>query len=222
MPKDVAIVLSNGSVNSAVCTALAAQKYRVVMLYIESDAAGRPRARQAYEQQVAHFKPFREHALAMPFLGNLEGAAPMSAAVQAADPRVAPSVTPLLVDLLPHVGVAARFAIHYSASAVYLGLRVGGHADELAQATEFVQVWQELLQMTCGQPDLEIQTPLLELEAWQVVDAGSNVSAPFERTWSCAEEGPEPCWNCRACRAREAAFQQAAKPDPLRSPVGRR
>lgn len=221
MPKDVAIVLNNGSVNSAVATALAAQKYRVVMLYIESTAGGRPRARQAYEAQVAHFKPYREHTLPMSFLGNLEGATITSAA-ETVDPRVAPTVTPLLVDLLPHLAVASRFAIHYASSAIYLGLRIGGHTDELAQATEFVQIWQEMLQLTCGQPELDVHTPLLELEAWQVIDVGVNLSAPFERTWSCSEEGPEPCWSCRTCRAREAAFQQAAKPDPLRSAVGRR
>lgn len=71
--------------------------------------------------------------------------------------------------------------------------------------------------MTCGQPDLDVVAPLMEHEAWQVVDVGTNVSAPFDRTWGCTEPGPEPCWACRGCRTREAAFQQAAKPDPLKA-----
>ncbi|HEX4124774.1 MAG TPA: 7-cyano-7-deazaguanine synthase, partial [Tepidisphaeraceae bacterium] len=58
---------------------------------------------------------------------------------------------------------------------------------------------------------------LLELEAWQVVDLGFQVSAPLERTWSCEDTGTEACWACRGCRARESAFQQAGKPDPLRT-----
>src|SRR5579863_8612236 len=97
-------------------------------------------------------------------------------------------------------------------------MRIGPGADELSQATEYFQIWNELLEMPCGKPDLEIQTPLLELEPWQVVDVGFNVSAPLERTWSCQETGTEPCWTCSGCRAREAAFQQAAKMDPLRAP----
>ena len=36
MAKDLAIVLNSGSVNSAVATALAAQKYRVVLLHGEA------------------------------------------------------------------------------------------------------------------------------------------------------------------------------------------
>jgi 7-cyano-7-deazaguanine synthase len=64
--------------------------------------------------------------------------------------------------------------------------------------------------------DVMIETPLLELERWQVIDAGVQVATPFEKTWSCVEEGSEPCWACRGCRERESAFQQAGKPDPLR------
>lgn len=214
MPKDLAIVLNNGSVNAAVVTALAAQRFRVVMLYAETSGQPAVRARSAYEQQVAHFKPYREHTLPMAFLGGLGGMGPaMSTA--AVDPRQHSSVAPQLLELVPLVSVAARFAVHYSANALYFGLRVGPNGDELAQATEFVQVWQEMLQMTCGQPELEILAPLLELEPWQVVDVAFNVATPLDRTWSCLENTPEPCWACAGCRAREAAFQQAAKPDPL-------
>ena len=55
-----------------------------------------------------------------------------------------------------------------------------------------------------------------ELDPWQVIDVGFQVSAPFERSWSCTEDAGEACWACRGCRAREAAFVQAGKPDPLR------
>jgi 7-cyano-7-deazaguanine synthase len=222
MAKDIAIILNNGSLNAAVTTALAAQRYRLVTLFAETGPEPAQRSRAAYEQQVAHFKPYREHTLAMPFLASLAGAEQKgpTAAAAAADPRVPVSITPLLVELVPLLAAAARFAVHYSANAIYSGLRVGGHGDELSQATEFIQVWQELLQMTCGQTDLDVVAPLLELDPWQVVDVGYNVSAPFDRTWSCSEEGPEPCWACQACRAREAAFQQAAKPDPLRKKAG--
>jgi 7-cyano-7-deazaguanine synthase in queuosine biosynthesis len=227
MAKDLAIILNNGGVNSAVTTALAAQKYRPILLYAETAQAEGTRARAAYDQQVAHFKPYREHTLSMPFLAAVEGhrpgpgsAAPSSSASAAtADPRQQAPLGPQMIELLPLVATAIRFAAHYQAAAVYLGLRVGPRGDELSQATEYVQVWNELVQMPCGQSELELATPLLELEPWQVVDLGFQVAAPFERTWSCVAEGErgEPCWACRGCRTRESAFQQAAKPDPLRT-----
>jgi 7-cyano-7-deazaguanine synthase in queuosine biosynthesis len=222
--KDLAIVLNNGSINSAVAAALAAQKYRLVFLHAEVAQQPGSRVRAAYDQQVAHFKPFREHTLPMPWLTAMQptGRAATAAATQThTDPRMHAPMGPQLVDLLPLVAAAARFAAHYSAAAIFLGLRVGPHGDGLAQATEYVQVWNELLQMPCSQPELEVQAPLLELEPWQVVDLGFQVAAPFERTWSCTEDGSEACWACRGCRGREAAFQQAGKPDPLRAVKGR-
>ena len=216
MAKDLAIILNNGGVNAAVAAALAVQKYRPIFVYADTQVGGRPAMKAAYDQQVAHFKPFREHTLSMPFFASNDGVHAATAAAGTADPRVQAPLGPQMVRLLPLVAAAVRFAADYQAAAVYLGLRVGPKGDELAQATEYVQVWNELVQMPCAQTELEVVAPLLELEPWQVVDLGFNVAAPLDRTWSCEGDGPDPCQACRGCRARDAAFQQAAKPDPLR------
>ena len=218
MAKDLAIVLNNGSVNSAVATALAAQRHRVVMLFAQTSAddngAASDGPRAAFDRQVAHFKPYRDHVLDLSFLADArDGDRPTAPPV---DPRQAPPVGPRLTDLVPLVGIALRFAAHHQAAAVHLGLRVGPGGDALVSATEFGQVFTELAQLPCGLADLTVELPLLELEAWQVVDVGAQAGVPFDRTWSCERPGPEACWACAGCRAREAAFQRAAKPDPLR------
>jgi len=212
MAKDLAIILNNGTVNSAVVTALAAQKYRPVMVHIEQAPATASRARAAYDQQVAHFKPYREHSIS---LATSAHPTPEKKA-SAADQRQATPLAPRLQELLPMLALAAGFGAAYHASAIYLGLRVGPDGDDLAQATEFGQIWNELLQLPCALPELEITMPLLELEPWQVIDLGFQVAAPFEKTWSCVEEAGEPCWACVGCRAREQAFERTGRPDPLR------
>jgi 7-cyano-7-deazaguanine synthase in queuosine biosynthesis len=221
MAKDLALILNSGSLNSAIATALAAQRYRPILVYV--DVAGGPgpatRFKGAYDQQVAHFKPYREHTLAMPFLSMLQSQQATATATHV-DPRSSGLLAPQLVQLLPLVAAAVPLAAHYKASTIYLGLRVGPGADDLARATEFVQVMNEMVQLPCGQTDLEVQAPLLELEAWQVVEVGVQVSAPLDKGWSCLEGTAEPCGICRGCRNREAAFQQAGKLDPLR-PVKR-
>ena len=221
MSKDLAIVLNNGSINSAVATAIAAQRYRLVMLHMvwgsqEDEAEQATRGRVAFDQQTAHFKPYREHVLEMSFISQLNTPAAPKRTADGADLRPESRLSAPLLDLLPLVACAARFAVHHQAAAIYLGLRVGPAVDELAQATEYVQIWQDLIQLPCGITDLELSAPLLEMEPWQVVDLGFQLNVPFERTWSCMGDGGEPCWACRGCRARESAFQQAAKPDPLR------
>jgi 7-cyano-7-deazaguanine synthase in queuosine biosynthesis len=214
MAKDLAIVLSNGSVNSAVVTALAAQRFRPVMLYVESAVDPASRMRASYDMQVAHFKPYREHTISMPFLTTFLPAG--SGNTNSSDPRATTPVSGHLIDLLPLVAAGLRYAVHHHANQMFVGLRIGANADDLAQAAEYIQIWNEMMQLPCARKELEISMPLLELEPWQVIDLGIQVAAPFERTWSCQEDSSDPCWACRGCRAREAAFMQAGKPDPLR------
>lgn len=224
MAKDLAIVLNSGSINSAVATALAAQRYRPVMLHAVGASAGQgdhprsTRARVAFEQQVASFKPYRDHVMEMPWQSLLTSAGGPKPATAVPDLRQQGPVAGVAQELLALMAAAARFASHYQANAIYLGWRVGTSVDELAAATEFVQIWTELVQLPCGLSELEFIAPLLELDPWQVVDLGYQINAPLDRTWSCASEDGEPCWACRGCRTREAAFQQAGKPDPLRAP----
>jgi len=216
MAKDLAIVLNNGSLASAVTAAIAAQKYRPILVYIDVTAHEVPlRRKVAYDLQVGHFKPFREHTLAMPF-ASLPHDKSMAGSIGSTDPRQATPLTPTLRDLVPLLGAAVTLAVAYQASAIYTGLRVGTGVDELSQGMEFTQIWNEMLQLTLGRPDTELLMPLLELEPWQVVDLGFQVNAPLERTWSCIDEHGDACGSCRGCRTRESAFMQAAKLDPLK------
>jgi 7-cyano-7-deazaguanine synthase len=215
MAKDLAIVLSNGSINSAVAGALASQKYRPILVYAEAMSHDPPtRRKTTYDAQVGAFKPFREHTIPVPYL-TLSADKSLAGSVSN-DPRIAAPILPQLRQLVPLVGAALSLAVAYEASAIYCGLRIGPATDELAQATEFIQIWNEMFQLTLGRPELELHAPLLELEMWQVIDLGYQVNAPLDRTWSCIEDHADPCGTCRGCRERDSAFMQAAKPDPMK------
>ncbi|MGN6504014.1 MAG: 7-cyano-7-deazaguanine synthase [Tepidisphaeraceae bacterium] len=217
MAKDLAVILNNGSINSAVVTTLAVQKYRPILVNAEVVKQDPPtRRRGAYDSQLAYFKPFREHTVPVPYLSLTRE----KLAGGAADPRTAEPVTPALRELVPLIAAAATIAFAYEAKAIYIGLRLGPSTSELAQATEFTQIWSELFQMTLGVPDLELHAPLLELEPWQVIDLGFQVNAPLDKTWVCVDDQTDPCGVCRGCRSRESAFMQAAKPDPLKPRKG--
>jgi 7-cyano-7-deazaguanine synthase in queuosine biosynthesis len=213
MAKDLAIVMNSGSLNSLVTTCLAAQKYRPIMIYMDFGAVPPPRYRIAYDLQVSHFKPYREHSLSLSHLASMRLADGGTAA--SADPRQQGLLAPQLTDLLPILFNALPIAAHYQAAAIYFGLRIGPGHDDLAQAMEYTQICNELIQIACQLRDMEIVAPLIDLEPWQVVDVGTQVNAPLEKGWSCLENTPEPCGICRGCRNREQAFQSAGKPDPL-------
>ncbi len=232
MAKDLAVVLCDGGLNSCVTAALAAQKYRLVMIHGLPAAAGYSRRQSAFELLSAHFKPYRQHTIHAEFLlaARLRSAAAVTT-------RAAPvteateSLQLRLNDLFSLVGIASRYAYAYGAGALYHGMRIGsdtgggaggplgtGLAEGLAAASEFNHVLAELMNLPLGQPDVEVVAPLLELEPWQVVDLGIQVAAPLEKAWSCTEDAAVPCGMCTGCRGRAAAFDRAAKRDPQRRP----
>ena len=111
-------------------TALAAQKFRPILLHAEITQEPGSRIRAAYDLQVLHFKPYREHTLPMPFLSPIQP--PGTTGSIASDPRVAAAAAPQMLELLPLVAAAARYAVHYQAAVIYLGMRIGGQGDDLA------------------------------------------------------------------------------------------
>jgi NH3-dependent NAD+ synthetase len=121
MAKDFAIVLNNGGINSAVATALAAQKYRPILMYAESSQATSSRQRAAYDQQVTYFKPYREQTVTLPAMPAVRPAA----VATAADPRLNSPVSTRLIDMLGMMALAAQYAAQYQAAAIYIS-RSGG------------------------------------------------------------------------------------------------
>lgn len=218
MARELAIVLANGSVQSTVACALAAQKHRPILIYAEPEpSVGRPG--QAFDALVQQIKPYRSHRIPMHFLSTQARGGEVHDA--RADTRSSEAMIAKLVDLMPVVAAGLRYAVHYNAIALYFGTRVGPDGPELARVTEFCQLWSEMVQLTCERPTLDVVMPLLELEPWQIVDLGAQVSAPLALTWSCEKRSGDPCGECNGCRERENAFQRAGRPDPAKSPVPR-
>lgn len=213
MARELAIVLANGSLASAVTCAIAAQKYRTVLLFVEaSPNAGRDGL--AFDAMVQHFKPYRSHRVPMPFLSSV---AKNESTLAAADPRSHQNATAMLVELLPIMSIGLRFAMHYNATMLYTGARVGAEAGDGARVTEFSQLWTEMAQITLERPELDLATPLLELDLWQVIDLGVQLDAPLQLAWSCESLVGDACGECRGCRARDAAFQRAGRADPAKA-----
>src|SRR5688500_11779590 len=116
MAKDLALILNSGSMNSAIATALAAQRYRPILVYADTagGAGAASRFKGASDQPVAHFKPYREPTLSMPFLSMLQSQQ-TSAAAAHVDPRSTGLLAPQLTQLLPVVAAAVPLAAHYKA-----------------------------------------------------------------------------------------------------------
>ncbi|HQY88464.1 MAG TPA: 7-cyano-7-deazaguanine synthase, partial [Tepidisphaeraceae bacterium] len=97
----------------------------------------------------------------------------------------------------------------------FCGMRLGPESPDFPRVLEHQQIWGELMAHTCEQPELQVQSPLLDLEPWQVIDLAFQISAPLDLTWSCKNQTGDPCGQCRGCAEREGAFIRAGRADPV-------
>ena len=158
MAKDLAIVLNNGSVNSAVVTALAAQKYRPVMLHAEMRQASPARAQRRIRSAGRTFQAIsRAHAVRCRFFAGIGSTARPTARLRpirgirrrwAADARAASA---------DRGGDALRRPLSSRRQFTW-ACASEPPATTLPQATEYVQIWNEMIQIPvrsagCGSAD---------------------------------------------------------------------
>lgn len=211
MARDLAVVLSGGSVNSAVTATLALQKYRVILVHAQMPTPDAPARLAAHLRLGEQLRAYRQVLVPLPGIEEEEKSTGGGATETPTPAFMAARLRPLI----PLLGIATHVALTYEASAIYCGLRVGSDASFLTDAIQFQQIYAELLQLSVGGSLPELQFPLTEMELHQVVDLGTQIHAPFDATWSCHGPGPHPCGECSGCRHRLIAFAQTQVADPL-------
>lgn len=102
-------------------------------------------------------------------------------------------------------------------------LYLGAHADDAAGnayadcSEEFSNAMHDAIKIgTYGQ--VEVITPLINMNKAEVVKAGLDLAVPFQFTWSCYEGGDVPCGKCGTCIDRANAFAANGKLDPSLNP----
>lgn len=63
--------------------------------------------------------------------------------------------------------------------------------------------------------DIEILTPLSNLDKVGIVRLGKELDVPFELTWTCHKDVEVSCGVCDGCRARLEAFEDLKMEDPI-------
>ncbi len=67
---------------------------------------------------------------------------------------------------------------------------------------------------------VRLETPLIDLQPFEVIKLSRRFEVPLACTWSC-HSSPPPCGACPGCKTRSAAFAKTGLIDPLLQPASR-
>ena len=129
-----------------------------------------------------------------------------------------------LLPQSPAVGyVPMRNMVFYATAGYYAEVYeiptiIAGHTRDDAKtysdaSPQFFDLIREVYRLTLrssyvtDQKEVEIVLPLAGLSLRDQTALGHRLGVPFDLTWSCWYDTPEPCGSCFACRERLEAFK---------------
>ena len=215
MAKATAVVLSSGGLHSLVAAGLASREYRVGLLHLKDGRASAKQAADAFDRQVAHFKPLKSWSIDAAYFRHMALPPETAGLVSSTGSDAQAALVPLRE--LQLLTVAAGFAQQIRATVVFWGIQYEQRAsDALARVVELVHVMNQLLEVMSPELPIVVKTPLMGLEDQQVIELGYQMGVPLNLSWSCQMPNNEtPCMSCPACARRLRAFRAAQLADPL-------
>lgn len=185
--RTLALVLLSGGMDSAAALWWAKARYRVVTLAFR--VPGTPAAERRAARAVSKLGGAAEHReVALPFLTNHVPGRPEGYLPQ---------------RNLVYYAVAGSVAEQVGASVI-----VGGHLA--TDGEDFPDARREYFERIEAMTGIRVELPFIGKAKRDVVRFGLRAGVPFDKTWSCYEDGARPCRTCVSCREREASLGPAS------------
>lgn len=114
------------------------------------------------------------------------------------------------------LSIAAAVAEKHGASALFIGV-VEEDSSGYPDCTQaYIEQMQKAINLgTKKETNLQIQTPLIELNKAQIVQKALELGVPLKHTWSCYQSEEKACGVCDSCRLRLRGFKKAKAEDPI-------
>lgn len=107
------------------------------------------------------------------------------------------------------LATAGALAVSYGAASIAIACHAGDYDLFPDCRPQFLEEMFRALRYSTG---LGLRYPYVRLSKVEIVRLGVRLGVPFDQTWSCYREGPEPCGECLACGERREALFLAGAP----------
>lgn len=219
MSRSKAICLISGGLDSTVAAAWARKDFEIYGLHIGYGQKAAERERRCAEDVArllgAHEFRFTE----VSFMRELGGSALTDARVAIPLGRISSGEVPITQVPFRNgifLALATAWAETIDASAVVIGAVEEDSSGYPDCREQFLAGFERAVALGI-KPDrnIRVMAPLVHKNKGDIVRLGSELEAPFEASWSCYDQGPQPCHECESCLLRAKGFREAGLVDPL-------
>lgn len=211
-----AILLLSGGIDSATLLyIMLRRKYEITALTFDYESEGSREINAARE--IAKRAGVRHEVYEIEFYKRLRNS-PSSSHTKIFDSDKGISNAYVPARNIVFFGLAAALAESDDASIIMSGHNKGDQERFPDADSKFVRAINRVIQLGLKNKDirLKVAMPLRRFNKIQVLKRAIRLKVPLELTWSCYNNGEEPCNLCYGCISRKNAFNSLGVIDPWR------
>lgn len=223
MPRNSAIVLLSGGLDSTTCLAIARADGFTPLYTMAFDYGQRHRHELAAAQTLSKAMGAAEHRVVRIDLRQFGGSA-LTADLDVPKDRDEKA----MAGDVPITYVPARNTIFLSYALawaevidcdhVYIGVNALDYSGYPDCRPEFVESFQQTARLGTKRTQFTIHAPLVHLTKAEIIRRGVQLNVDYSQTHSCYDPTPEglACGRCDSCLLRKKGFAEAGVADPTR------
>ncbi len=219
MPKEKAVVLVSGGLDSCVTAAIAAQNYELAFLHMNYGQRTEKRELKAFND-IADFYGVKERLVVdVGHFGQIGGSSLTDETMDVSKADLESKEIP--TSYVPFrnaniLAIATSWAEVIGARKLFIGAVQEDSSGYPDCREEFFQAFNRVIELgTKPDTHITIETPIIHMKKWEIVKKGVELKAPLHLTWSCYQNEDEACGVCDSCALRLRGFQLAGVEDPI-------
>ncbi len=228
MKRERAVICLSGGMDSTVCAALAAKQYDAYGVHLSYGQRTEARELRA-ARSVAELTGMKDLLeLRTDLFRRIGGSAltDESIAVPVAEPEAGGQAASertgaeVPVTYVPFrnahlLSAAVSWAEVLGATRVVIGAVEQDSSGYPDCRPAYYDAFNALIAQGTRDGTIRVETPLLRLRKWEIVQLGVELGAPLHVSWSCYTGETEACGVCESCVLRLRAFAEAGATDPI-------
>jgi 7-cyano-7-deazaguanine synthase len=218
--KSLAVVLASGGMDSCVTAAIANQNYELAFLHLNYGQRTEKRELKAFND-IADFYNVKHRLVVNVEHLKLIGGSSLT------DDKIPVELADLERRGIPAtyvpfrnaniLAIAASWAEVIRAAKIFIGAVEEDSSGYPDTRQEFYDAFNKVIELgTKPETRITIETPIIQMKKFQIVNKGIELGAPLQLSWSCYQSEDLACGVCDSCALRLRGFQQAGITDPIK------
>jgi 7-cyano-7-deazaguanine synthase len=203
--------------DSCVTAAIAAQEYHLYFLHITYGQRTEKRELDSFHKLADHYQGKDRMVINMEHLARIGGSALTDKNMEipkglSEDDQPTTYVPFRNSNLL---SIAVSWAETVGAEKIYIGATEEDSAGYPDCRQSFYDAFNRVIKEGTQAGNIEIITPIINMNKTEIVKKATALNAPLKSTWSCYEREDKACGECDSCLRRLRAFKEAGMNDPI-------